>query len=530
MRRAGVGLVVAAAVAAGASSAGAVQGTVPNGAAAAATVRIEVGTSLRACSGALLSERWVVTAASCFAESPQEKLRDGAPARTVTATIGRTDLTGTAGQVVVVDQLVPHPERDVVLARLATAVTTVAPVPVASAAPTGGQRLTVTGYGRTTSQVVPDTAHAATFTVGAVSDGYIDIEAVDTGATICKGDAGGPALRSTSNGGVELVAIHGTAHQGGCLGSAATRQGATETRVDDIRSWISSITHPRQVCAPLPGAPSPSPVPDGRLVRTPDGTIYVVAGGAKFPLSYKQWESMGLRPYTEVSAATAAALGDVPRNPTLLRDMVTGSIYQVVNGARYGLSMTEWKAMGYPGYVDVPAGFIDRTADAAPAGPIILRDPVTSAIHQVVGCARYQLSAQQWQALGNPAYVNAPGAFIARIPTGAPSGAAILREPTTGSIYQVVGRAKYGLTLVEWQGLGTPAYTEVPAGLIAQITGSVPDGPVLLRDKVTGGIVEVAGGSKRGLSLQQWQALENRSYTEVPAGWLARIPDVVRLG
>ena len=54
----------------------------------------------------------------------------------------------------------------------------------------------MTGYGRTSRDLVPDTAHAARYTVAGVAAGTIEIQADESGATICKGDAGGPALRT----------------------------------------------------------------------------------------------------------------------------------------------------------------------------------------------------------------------------------------------------------------------------------------------------------------------------------------------
>ncbi|WP_238402582.1 FG-GAP-like repeat-containing protein [Cellulomonas sp. H30R-01] len=225
----------------GVPAAFAVQGATPTGTTAAATVRLEIGAE-RACSGALIAPTWVVTAKSCFADATGA-VAQGAPKVATKVTVGRVDLTGTAGRVVNADLLVPHAERDAVLVRLASAVNDVAPVKVATTAPVAGESLTVTGYGRTTTQLVPDTAHAATYTVGAVGTATFAIQAQGTGSTICKGDAGGPALRSTTSG-IELVAIHSTAYQGGCLGATTTRQDATETRLDNLGAWIDQQIPP----------------------------------------------------------------------------------------------------------------------------------------------------------------------------------------------------------------------------------------------------------------------------------------------
>jgi hypothetical protein len=190
----------------------------------------------RACTGALIDPQWVITAAACFA-SDGLPVAAGKPPLPTTVTIGRADLSGTAGQVRTVSRLVPHASRDVVLVKLSQP-TTVAPVALATTAPASGDTLRLAGFGRTASEWVPDRLHTAQFSVGAVGDGLVDVAGVAPGQPgVCKGDAGGPALRETG-GTVELVALNHTSLQGGCLGSTETRRDATETRVDDLVTWI----------------------------------------------------------------------------------------------------------------------------------------------------------------------------------------------------------------------------------------------------------------------------------------------------
>lgn len=260
MRRAGVVAVWAGALGAATGLATAVVpvayavgGEVAPGAVADATVRLEIAgdpevgpgeTRERACSGALVAASWVITAASCFADASGD-VPSGAPRWATTATVGRPDLTVTSGQVVKVDRLVPRADRDVVLVHLASKVTAASPVALATTPPVVGETLTVAGYGRTADAIVPDSVHAAAYTVTSVGEDVLDIAPAQDDAAICKGDAGGPALRVTSAGDVELVAIHHTAHQGGCLGSVSSRREATETRLDDLRTWVAQVTAPR---------------------------------------------------------------------------------------------------------------------------------------------------------------------------------------------------------------------------------------------------------------------------------------------
>ncbi|MFD5460570.1 trypsin-like serine protease, partial [Streptomyces olivaceus] len=133
------------------------------------TAQIVVGDHDRGCSGVLVDAEWLLTAASCFAENPVESLAvpAGKPALTTTATIGRADLTGTGGAVRTVVELVPRTDRDAVLARLNRPVTDVTPVALATAAPTAGEKLTLSGYGRTKTEWAPLNLHTGTFSVGA---------------------------------------------------------------------------------------------------------------------------------------------------------------------------------------------------------------------------------------------------------------------------------------------------------------------------------------------------------------------------
>ncbi|MBG0852986.1 S1 family peptidase [Streptomyces spinoverrucosus] len=225
-----------------AAPAHAVSGTAASGTTYRSTARLDIGDGTRACSGTLVHAEWLLTAASCFADNPAADLTvpAGAPKLPTTATIGRSDLTTTAGQVVNVVELVPRTDRDLVLARLSRPVTTATPVALATTAPTAGEQLTAAGYGRTKTEWAPLKLHSGAFSVDSADATTATVTGQD-GAAICAGDAGGPVLRVTS-GQATLAAVNSRSWQGGCFGTDAseTRTGGVATRVDDLRDWVAA--------------------------------------------------------------------------------------------------------------------------------------------------------------------------------------------------------------------------------------------------------------------------------------------------
>ncbi|KUH40745.1 trypsin-like serine protease [Streptomyces kanasensis] len=208
-------------------------------------MEIGEGDSQRACSGVLIDPRWIMTAASCFGNGLTE-VAPGKPSVKTVATVGRTDLTTTAGLVTDVVELVPRPGRDLVLARLAAPATGAAPVPVATTPATAGETLIAAGFGRTKTEWAPLRLHTATFHVDGVADTTIDITGKTAGDAICKGDTGGPLLRQR-DGRFELVGINSRSWRSGCFGAdpAETRTGAIDTRVDGLGAWTALTTGAR---------------------------------------------------------------------------------------------------------------------------------------------------------------------------------------------------------------------------------------------------------------------------------------------
>ncbi|MGW1198937.1 trypsin-like serine protease [Streptomyces sp. NPDC002536] len=211
------------------------------------TAKLDIGSgsSQRSCTGALVDQQWVLTAASCFADDPAQSyhIQAGAPKLKTTVTIGRTDLSGNGGTQMDAIDLAPRGDRDLVMVRLANRVTNVAPVTVGTTSPQQGEELRAAGYGRTKDEWVPDLLHTAAFGVSSVSATGVGIDGkAPSDASLCKGDTGAPLFRE-KNGAFELAAVNTASWQGGCWGSddSEKRTGATGTRVDDVNTWIQQL-------------------------------------------------------------------------------------------------------------------------------------------------------------------------------------------------------------------------------------------------------------------------------------------------
>ncbi|MEU2655173.1 trypsin-like serine protease, partial [Streptomyces sp. NPDC007325] len=236
------------------------------------TGRLRVG-DFRSCTATLVARNWAVTAKSCFADDPavDNNVAQGAPKLRSTLLLGRSDLSSSGLHSSGISEVVPHPDRDLVMARLDTPADTVTPVALGTTAPVAGEKLTVAGFGRTSTAWTPNVLHAAEFTVGAtVADGFDLAASASAGATVCKGDAGAPALRVV-NGNATLVGIGSRSQQAGCLGNAGTAVGAHGVRTDNVSDWVRSIiTRDRTTPADIDGDGK-----DDLVVQRTDGTVTV---------------------------------------------------------------------------------------------------------------------------------------------------------------------------------------------------------------------------------------------------------------
>ncbi|MGV9214527.1 S1 family peptidase [Micromonospora sp. RB23] len=403
-----------------------------------------------ACSGALVAAQWVITATSCFGSAG---VVAGPPPRPTTATVGRTSLGSSTGAVVAIDRLVPHPGRNVVLARLTNRVDNVMPVRLSSVVPRYGQVLRVAGYGRTATEWVPDRLHTAQFTVGWWADQTattFDVTGRDpVNATICKGDAGGPAFRERA-GTLELVAINGTSWQAGCIGETGTRRGAVEIRVDDLADWMR-------------GTIIDFPVADGSLYRETAGAISVIAGGA--PIWFDSVDEIAAtgypRSWTDVPNGTFGLLSAVPRNGTVVSAPQHG-IYVVAGGARiWFASPQEIVDTGYGGVAPtvVPTRYLDGFPTIPRDGTVV--SGPNHGIYVFVGGAMVWFNSPQEivdTGYGGVAPAILPTRYLDGV-SGVPRDGTMVQDPQ-GNVYLIVGGAKKYFR--SWDEIVDSGYADAP--------------------------------------------------------------------
>jgi secreted trypsin-like serine protease len=200
--------------------------------------RTDGTTYASACSAALISPTWIITAGHCFHDVYRNRVSGPAPYPT-TATLNTANLATSPGEARSVVEVRQSTTNDIAVARLSAPVTNVRPLALGIARPAAGQLLTLAGWGATSS-VNPTPSNQLTTGVVKIWSvqsttvlvrGYSP--AADTSA--CLYDSGAPYFTTPPAAAPRLTSVESTGPN--CPHSLSE----TTARVDVVVPWIRTV-------------------------------------------------------------------------------------------------------------------------------------------------------------------------------------------------------------------------------------------------------------------------------------------------
>jgi V8-like Glu-specific endopeptidase len=191
-----------------------------------------------ACSAALISATWLITAGHCFHDVNRNPVSGATPYAT-TATLNTADVTKSPGEVRSVTWVQQSSSTDIAVAKLSAPVTDVAPLGLSKVKPSTGALLTLAGWGATSSvNPTPSTQLVlGVVKISSVRSSTLNVTGyapyADTSA--CLYDSGAPYFTRPTTGAPLLVSVESNGPN--CPHTTPE----TTARVDNILSWIKTV-------------------------------------------------------------------------------------------------------------------------------------------------------------------------------------------------------------------------------------------------------------------------------------------------
>jgi secreted trypsin-like serine protease len=191
-----------------------------------------------ACSAALISPNWIITAGHCFHDVDRNPVSGATPYAT-SATLNTVDVTKSPGDVRTVTWVQQSSSTDIAVAKLSAPVTDVTPLGVSKVKPSTGSLLTLAGWGATSSvNPTPSTQLIlGVVKISSVRSSTVNVVGnapyADTSA--CLYDSGAPYFTRPTTGSPLLVSVESNGPN--CPHTTPE----TTARVDNIVSWIKTV-------------------------------------------------------------------------------------------------------------------------------------------------------------------------------------------------------------------------------------------------------------------------------------------------
>jgi secreted trypsin-like serine protease len=192
-----------------------------------------------ACSAALISQKWIITAGHCFHDVYRNRVSGLVPYAT-TALVGQADVSGTGGHLVNVVWVQQSPSNDIAVAELDRAITDVKPIELSTRTPKIGEVLRITGWGATSSDHPVPNTHLLTgqVTVSSFTSATVGVKGYKPLPTTsaCLYDSGAPYFLERPDREPLLVSVESDGPD------CPHDQEETTSRVDTVATWIRRVT------------------------------------------------------------------------------------------------------------------------------------------------------------------------------------------------------------------------------------------------------------------------------------------------
>jgi secreted trypsin-like serine protease len=200
--------------------------------------RTDGTTYASACSAALISPTWIITAGHCFHDVYRNRVSGVTPYPT-TATLNTANLATSPGETRSVVEVRQSSANDIALARLSAPVTDVRPLALGVTRPAPGQLLTLAGWGATSSvnPLPSNQLFTGVVKIWSVQSTTVLVRgyspAADTSA--CLYDSGAPYFTTPPGVAPRLTSVESTGPN--CPHSLSE----TTSRVDVVVPWIRTV-------------------------------------------------------------------------------------------------------------------------------------------------------------------------------------------------------------------------------------------------------------------------------------------------